>query len=63
LYFHFFSFGDVSTEAILFDAPKMAGGYSLMFFYTMIMLGRPSLVEHREGGESGQICFLFLAIN
>jgi hypothetical protein len=34
------SFGDVSAGAIFFDAWLMAGGYVLMFAYTILMLGR-----------------------
>ena len=39
------SFGDVSSEAIFFDAVKMAVGYGLMFLYTIFMLGRVNSVE------------------
>ena len=41
------SFGDVSTEAIFFDAYLMAGGYIIMFIYTIIMLGKVNSVEVR----------------
>ena len=34
------SFNDVSFETIFFDVWKMLGGYVVMFFYTVIMLGR-----------------------
>ena len=32
------SFGEVSTQAIFFDAFFMAGGYLIMFLYTILML-------------------------
>jgi len=41
------SFGDISSEAIFFDAALMAGGYMIMFIYTIIMLGRLNKVEVR----------------
>jgi len=41
------SFGDVSTQAIFFDAFFMAGGYMLMFLYTGLMLGRLNRLEVR----------------
>ena len=41
------SFGDVSTEAIFFDAALMAGGYIIMFIYTIVMLGKFNSVEVR----------------
>ena len=41
------SFGDVSTEAIFFDASLMAGGYIIMFLYTVLMLGKMNRVEVR----------------
>jgi len=41
------SFGDVSTQAIFFDAFLMAGGYLLMFLYTGLMLGRLNRLEVR----------------
>jgi hypothetical protein len=34
------SFADISTGAIFFDAFLMAGGYLMMFAYTILMLGR-----------------------
>ena len=34
------SFNDVSFQTIFFDIWKMLGGYVIMFFYTVIMLGR-----------------------
>jgi len=37
----------VSTQAIFFDVIKMVSGWLLMFVYTMLMLGRFNLVEHR----------------
>jgi len=41
------SFGDVSTEAIFFDASLMAGGYIIMFIYTIVMLGKLNSLEVR----------------
>ena len=41
------SLGDVSTEAIFFDASLMAGGYIIMFLYTVLMLGKMNRVEVR----------------
>ena len=34
------SFNDVSFQTIFFDIWKMLGGYVIMFFYTVIMLGK-----------------------
>ena len=34
------SFNDVSFQTIFFDVWKMLGGYVIMFFYTVIMLGK-----------------------
>lgn len=42
------SFGDVSTETVLFDSSRMMAGYVLMFFYTCLMLGKANLIEHRS---------------
>jgi len=41
------SFEDVNANAIFFDAFKVAFGYSIMFVYTMIMLGRMNTLEVR----------------
>jgi len=41
------SFGDISGDAIFFDALKMAGGYMLMFIYTILMLGKLNTLELR----------------
>jgi predicted RND superfamily exporter protein len=41
------SFGDVSADAILFDGFFLAGGYLIMFVYTVLMLGRINAVEVR----------------
>ena len=41
------SFNDVSFATIFFDVWKMLGGYVIMFFYTVIMLGR---LNKREVG-------------
>ena len=42
------SFNDVSFETIFFDVWKMLGGYVIMFFYTVIMLGRLNRREVRN---------------
>lgn len=42
------SFNDVSFETIFFDVWKMLGGYVIMFFYTVIMLGRLTKREARK---------------
>ena len=39
------SFGDISSDAIFFDAFLMAGGYLIMFAYTILMLGRLNRLE------------------
>eukprot|EP00088_Acartia_fossae_P041082 TRINITY_DN4294_c0_g1_i7.p1 TRINITY_DN4294_c0_g1~~TRINITY_DN4294_c0_g1_i7.p1 ORF type:complete len:1080 (-),score=273.26 TRINITY_DN4294_c0_g1_i7:86-3325(-) len=39
------SYSDVSTDAIFFDAIKLASGYMLMFIYTILMLGKLNAVE------------------
>jgi len=41
------SFGDVSADAILFDGFFLAGGYLIMFVYTVLMLGRINAIEVR----------------
>jgi len=41
------SFGDVSAQAIFFDAWLMITGYILMFVYTALMLGKLNSVEVR----------------
>ncbi len=41
------SFGDISADAILFDGMFMAGGYFIMFVYTVLMLGRLNSLEVR----------------
>lgn len=41
------SFGEVSGDAIFFDAFFMAGGYLIMFLYTIVMLGNLNLVHVR----------------
>ena len=46
------SFGEVSGEAIFFDAFFMAGGYLIMFLYTILMLGRASTLQVRAVNES-----------
>jgi hypothetical protein len=43
----FSSFGDVSSDSLYFDTILMVLGYGLMFVYTMLMLGKPNLVEQR----------------
>lgn len=41
------SFGDVTTQSIFFDAALLAGGYTIMFIYTILMLGRLNTLEVR----------------
>jgi len=41
------SFGDISSQAIFFDAWLMVGGYLLMFTYTILMLGKLNCLEAR----------------
>jgi len=41
------SFGDVSAGAIFFDVWLMAGGYLLMFSYTILVLGKMNSLEVR----------------
>jgi Niemann-Pick C1 protein len=41
------SFGDITDSSISFDIIKMCGGYLLMFVYTVFMLGRLNMVEHK----------------
>jgi hypothetical protein len=45
--FFAYSFNDISSRAIFFDGVKMVSGYLLMFIYTLFMLGRINLIEHR----------------
>ena len=47
------SFNDVSFATIFFDVWKMLGGYVIMFFYTVIMLGR---LNKREVGTRESNC-------
>ncbi len=42
------SFADITTRAVVFDGIRMVCGYFLMFGYTMFMLGKCNLVEHRS---------------
>ena len=41
------SLGDVSTQSLFFDATLLAGGYTIMFVYTVFMLGRLNTLEVR----------------
>ena len=41
------SYGDISAGAIYSDLFLLFGGYMLMFFYTIMMLGRINFVEIR----------------
>merc|ERR1719210_63463 len=41
------SFNDVSFQTIFFDVWKMLGGYVIMFFYTVMMLGKLNKTEVR----------------
>ena len=41
------SLGDVSTQSVFFDAALLGGGYTIMFIYTILMLGRLNTLEVR----------------
>ena len=41
------SFSDVSSQAVFFDIYLMLIGYTAMFLYTVVMLGRVSLLDVR----------------
>ena len=41
------SFADISSKAIFFDAFLMAGGYLIMFAYTILMLGKLNRLQVR----------------
>ena len=42
------SFADITTAGIVVDGMRMVCGYALMFAYTMFMLGKWNLIEHRS---------------
>ena len=56
------SFGDVSAGAIFFDAWLMAAGYTLMFTYTILVLGKMSSVEVRLYLALAGICGVFMGL-
>ena len=41
------SFADISSKAIFFDAFLMAGGYLIMFAYTILMLSEFNWLQER----------------
>ena len=55
------SFNDVSFATIFFDIWKMLGGYVIMFFYTVFMLGRVNKREVvGENVKNAIVIFLIL---
>ena len=62
--FIFRSYGDASIESLKSDTFRVFLGYLIMFAYTVVMLGRPNLVENREllqdDNNSGLISVLFV---
>ena len=59
------SYGDASIESLKSDTFRIFIGYLIMFAYTVVMLGRPNLVENRDllqdGQSSGFVSPLFSA--
>jgi hypothetical protein len=53
IYIYTSSYGDESSKALFFDTLLMFLGYGVMFLYTMLVLGKINLVEHR--------CYLAMA--
>ena len=43
-----YSFEEMTENAVRLDLLKTVLGYMIMFIYTMIMLGRPNMVENRS---------------
>ena len=41
------SLGDISTQSVYFDVALLAGGFIIMFIYTILMLGRLNSLEVR----------------
>eukprot|EP00092_Neocalanus_flemingeri_P006120 GFUD01006591.1.p1 GENE.GFUD01006591.1~~GFUD01006591.1.p1 ORF type:complete len:999 (+),score=194.12 GFUD01006591.1:266-3262(+) len=56
------SFGDISSDAIFFDAYLMAGGYLLMFIYTIVMLGKLNTLEVRLFLSISGIVSIFMGL-
>jgi len=56
------SFGDISSDAIFFDAYLMAGGYLLMFIYTIVMLGKLNTLEVRLFLSVSGIVSIFMGL-
>ena len=56
------SFGDISSDAIFFDAYLMAGGYLLMFAYTIFMLGKLNTLEVRLFLSVSGIVSIFMGL-
>ena len=56
------SFGDISSKAIFFDAYLMAGGYLLMFAYTIFMLGKLNTLEVRLFLSISGIVSIFMGL-
>merc|ERR1712038_1047689 len=56
------SFGDISSGAIFFDAYLMAGGYLLMFAYTIFMLGKLNTLEVRLFLSISGIVSIFMGL-
>jgi len=56
------SFGDISSEAVFFDAYLMLAGYMLMFSYTVIMLGRLNSLEVRLYLSISGIISIFMGL-
>ena len=52
------SFADISSKAIFFDAFLMAGGYLIMFAYTILMLGKLNRLQVRV--DSGTVSLFAL---
>jgi len=57
------SFGDISSEAIFFDAYLMAAGYLLMFLYTILMLGNLNTLEVRLFLTMSGIMSIFMGLS
>jgi len=56
------SFGDISSDAIFFDAYLMAGGYLIMFLYTIVMLGKLNTLEVRLFLSVSGIVSIFMGL-
>ena len=56
------SFGDISSEAVFFDAYLMLAGYLLMFSYTIFMLGKLNSLEVRLYLSISGIISIFMGL-